>query len=312
MSAKRRLLPGPVRRWFYGSEGIRSGWRVLMFAILVYAFKKVFGKLALGIPFLAAPLQTMASGNFVPSGLLVLEVRNLASAALAAVIMMRIEHYSFASYGLPLGEAFRSRFWQGLTLGLGGALLLFLLLRAEGLFFFGDVVQTGRAILLYAGWWAVACVLVGLYEEFVFRGYVLHTLQHGMGFWGAALLSSALFGAVHLGNGADPWYISLSAATFGMLYCLSVLRTGAIWFAMGVHAAFDFSETFLFSPSGGLSVSGHLLDCSLHGPVWLTGGVAGPEASLNGVLVFILLFLIVNRMGGKQKPNATVKLPAPT
>jgi hypothetical protein len=97
-----------------------------------------------------------------------------------------------------------------------------------------------------------------------------------------------------------PGNIALSAATFGMLYCLSVQRTGSVWFAVGVHAAFDYSETFLFSPSGGLGVSGHLLDSSLHGPAWLTGGVAGPEASLNGILVFVLLFLMVNRLSGDK------------
>lgn len=183
--------------------------------------------------------------------------------------------------------------------------MLFLLLRAEGVFFFGPMVLSGREILLYAAWWGVACVLVGLYEEFFFRGYVLHTLQGGVGFWGATLLSSAWFGAVHLGNATDPWYIALSAATFGMLYCVTVLRTGTIWFAIGVHTAFDFAETFLFSPSGGLGVSGHLLDSSLHGPAWLTGGVAGPEASLNGVLVFVLLFYIANRLGRPKRQRVS-------
>ena len=253
------------------------------------------------LPLFAAPLHSMASGNIAPSGLLVLELRNLLAATFAAAVMMSIEHRSLAGYGLPPRAAFRSRFWQGLLLGLGGAFLLFLLLRAEGVFFFGPLVLTGLAILRYAGGWLAACILVGLYEEFVFRGYLQHTLRQGMGFWIAALLSSLLFGLIHLGNGNDPWYIALSAAVFGMLYCLSLLRTGTIWFAVGVHAAFDFSETFLFSPSGGLHVTGHLLDSSLHGPVWLTGGVAGPEASVNGVLVFTLLFLVVNRLGGGER-----------
>ena len=305
MSPNNLFLSKRLRGWLVGPQGIRSGWRVLLFAILAYAFTKLFGAFVLAIPFLAAPLHAMAPGNFTPSGLLVLELRNLASVTLAAAIMMKIEHRSFVSYGLPLRQAFRSRFWQGIGLGLGGSFLLFLLLRAEGVFFFGPMVLSGREILLYAAWWGVACVLVGLYEEFFFRGYVLHTLQGGVGFWGATLLSSAWFGAVHLGNATDPWYIALSAATFGMLYCVTVLRTGTIWFAIGVHTAFDFAETFLFSPSGGLGVSGHLLDSSLHGPAWLTGGVAGPEASLNGVLVFVLLFYIANRLGRPKRQRVS-------
>ncbi len=293
-----------MRSWFIGSDGIRSGWRVLLFAALTYAFKAVLRKSVLAIPVLAGPLRALASGNFAASGLLILEVVNVASALLAALVMMRFERHSLADYGLPMRRAFGRRFWQGLALGLGIASLLFLMLRAEGVFFFGPLAMTARAIVVYTAVWAVACFLVGLYEEFVFRGYLLHTLEQGIGFWGAAVISSLLFGAVHLGNGSDPWYIALSAATFGMLYCLAVRRTGAIWFAVGLHMAFDFAETFLFSPSGGATVTGHLLDSSLHGPAWLTGGVAGPEASLNGVIIFVAMFFIVNRLRSEFPQSA--------
>jgi uncharacterized protein len=312
MNSKKPFHTSRLRRWFIGHAGIRAGLRVLMFAILLYSFEKLLGTLERAIPFFAEPLRPV-SDNLTASGLLVKEIRNVASAALAAVLMMRIErkHHSFSSYGLPFGEALGLRFWKGVALGLGGALLLFLLLRLEGVFLFGPVNLTGSAIFRYAAGWAAACFLVGVYEEFVFRGYLLQTLRHGMGFWGAALLSSLLFGLIHLGNGNDPWYIVLSAATFGMLYSLSVIRTGTLWFAIGVHAAFDFSETFLFSPSGGLGVTGHLLDSSLHGPVWLTGGVAGPEASVNGVLVFALLFLIVNRLRGANAQAGPTKITGP-
>jgi uncharacterized protein len=308
MSPNRPLRPNRLHRWLIGPEGIRTGWRVLTFAVLLYVFRKILSKLVLAIPFLAAPLRAMASGDVIPSALLILEVRNLAAAALAFAIMMKFEHRSLADYGLPFTHAFGARFWQGFALCSGAIVLLFLMLRAEGVFFFGHMDLTGRAILIYAGLWFLACVMVALFEEFVFRGYMLHTLQRGIGFWPAAVLSSALFGLSHLANSNDPWYIILSAATFGMLDCLAVLRTGTLWFAVGVHAADDFVETFLISPSGGLSVRGHLLNSSLHGPAWLTGGVPGPEAGVNGVLVFVLLFLIVNRLGGK--PRTLVKLRA--
>jgi len=50
---------------------------------------------------------------------------------------------------------------------------------------------------------------------------------------------------------------------------------------VGLHAAFDWGETFLFSvPDSGLVAPGHLLNTSLQGPVWLTGGSVGPEGSV--------------------------------
>jgi hypothetical protein len=58
---------------------------------------------------------------------------------------------------------------------------------------------------------------------------------------------------------------------------------------VGVHAAFDWGETFLYSvPDSGIVAPGHLLESSLHGPAWLTGGPVGPEAS---VMTFVVVAL---------------------
>ena len=40
--------------------------------------------------------------------------------------------------------------------------------------------------------------LVGLFEEFLLRGYSLFTLARGIGFWPAALVLSGAFGLIHL------------------------------------------------------------------------------------------------------------------
>jgi hypothetical protein len=101
MSPKTSFPPDGIRRWFVGPDGIRSGWRVLIFPVLAYSFQKLLGMLTLAIPFLAAPLRTIASGNFVASALFVLEIRNLASAALAALIMMRNSTSFFRQLRIP-------------------------------------------------------------------------------------------------------------------------------------------------------------------------------------------------------------------
>ena len=83
----------------------------------------------------------------------------------------------------------------------------------------------------------------------------------------------------------------------GMFFCLTLWRTGNLWFAVGLHAAFDWGETYLYSvPDSGLVAPGHLLNSSFHGPTWLTGGSVGPEGSAIAFLVVGLaavLFVIV-------------------
>jgi hypothetical protein len=68
--------------------------------------------------------------------------------------------------------------------------------------------------------------------------------------------------------------------------CLTLRRTGALWFAIGFHAAGDYAETFLFSVrDSGYAASWTFLNSSFHGPGWLTGGKVGPEASVFSMLV---------------------------
>jgi hypothetical protein len=80
------------------------------------------------------------------------------------------------------------------------------------------------------------------------------------------------------------------AAGFGLVAALSLARTGNLWFIIGVHAAFDWGNAFFYStPIAGLITQGHLLNASLHGPVWLTGGKVGPQGS---VFAFVMLALM--------------------
>jgi len=76
-----------------------------------------------------------------------------------------------------------------------------------------------------------------------------------------------------------------------------VRRTGSLWLAVGMHAAFDFGETFFYSvPDSGMILPGHLSDATLHGPAWLTGGSVGPEASVFDFVLLFILFYVIHRL----------------
>lgn len=110
-----------------------------------------------------------------------------------------------------------------------------------------------------------------------------------MGFWPAAIVLGIAFGAVHLGNQGEAIYGAVMAGLFGLVAAFSLLRTGSIWFAIGMHASWDWGETYLYSvPDSGLLAQGHLLNSSFHGPRWLTGGSVGPEGS-----AFVFLVLLI-------------------
>jgi membrane protease YdiL (CAAX protease family) len=89
---------------------------------------------------------------------------------------------------------------------------------------------------------------------------------------------------------------------FGLFACFTLRRTGNLWFAIGLHAAADYAETFLYSvPDSGMLAQGHLLNSSFHGPRWLTGGSIGPEGSIFDFLLFLISFVVFSWFypGGK-------------
>jgi CAAX protease family protein len=212
------------------------------------------------------------------------------SALCAALIMTRIEKRSFADYGLPGSQAFGRFFWLGMLWGFGTSAFEVLLIYFAGGLSFHGLALHGSALASSALWWLAAMILLGLWEEFLFRGYTLSTLATGIGFWPAAVLLSLLFGASHLSKPMENWIDITSIIFYGLLWCFSLRRIGSIWFAIGFHAMTDYSDMVIFAAPNtgneGRSLTGHLLDITYHGPEWLTGGPRGIEAS---VLVFVIL-----------------------
>jgi membrane protease YdiL (CAAX protease family) len=98
---------------------------------------------------------------------------------------------------------------------------------------------------------------------------------------------------------------------FGLFACFTLRRTGNLWFAIGLHAASDYAETFIYSvPDSGMLAKGHLVNASFHGPRWLTGGSIGPEGSVIDFALFLLSFVIFAwlyrpvQSSGQQAPAA--------
>jgi hypothetical protein len=121
----------------------------------------------------------------------------------------------------------------------------------------------GGDIWKWAGIYALVFILVALREEFRARGYALYTLSAGIGFWPAAILSAAYFGYSHHSNSGENWIGLVNAGLFGLLACFLLRRTGNLWMPIGVHMAFDWSETYLYGVAdSGQVLPGHLLNSS--------------------------------------------------
>ena len=118
----------------------------------------------------------------------------------------------------------------------------------------------------------------------------LFAFTEAAGFWPSALLLAAIFGYTHRSNAGETWMGAFGAAAIGLFFSLTRLRTGNLWFAVGMHASWDWGQTFVFGvPDSGTRLPGHLLTGQPQGPNWLTGGSVGPEGS---ALIFILILFM--------------------
>ena len=291
-----------IRKVFVGPHGIRAGWRFLIFAVLFVILVSGATFAVVHVPFFGKLRKEAVTGTLTPAYLIVFELLQFGLALLAAAIMSRIEKRKISEYGIPLRGAFGKHFWQGTAWGLVVVSAEMLAMAALGGFSFGALALAGPAILKYAVLWALAFVLVGFAEEFVYRGYAQVTLATGIGFWPAAILLSGAFGGVHLSNPDENWVGAASVMGFGLFACLTLRRTGSLWFAIGFHAACDYAETFLYSvPDSGMRAVGQLSHSSLHGSRWLTGGKVGPEGSVLDFIAMLLAFVIFAWLYPPQK-----------
>jgi len=207
--------------------------------------------------------------------------------------MARLERRTIADYGLPRLQAFGTRTWQGALAGFASISALLGAMRIAGAFHLSGLALRGIEIWKYALLWGAVFVVVALFEEFFFRGYVLFTLTTGVGFWPAAIVSSAAFGYVHHSNSGETWVGAFAAGMVGLLFCLLLRRTGYLWMAIGFHTAWDWGETYFYGVAdSGYVAPGHLFKATFSGPQWLTGGTVGPEGSYLCLGLLVLLWLI--------------------
>jgi membrane protease YdiL (CAAX protease family) len=233
----------------------------------------------------------------LPNGMMLGESIDLVSAFFAALVMSRLEGRAFGEYGLPGRAAFGKLFCQGALFGLVEISMVLGTVAALGVYRFGELAIHGSDLWRWAIFWAAFFLVVGFYEEFAFRGYVQFTMGQGMGFWPTAIVLSIIFGVMHATNKGESLVGVAGVVVSGLFWCLTLRRTGSLWFAVGMHASFDFAETFLYSvPDSGMIFPGHLSNATLQGPAWLTGGTAGPEASVLDFLVLAVFFYVFHRL----------------
>jgi membrane protease YdiL (CAAX protease family) len=152
----------------------------------------------------------------------------------------------------------------------------------------------------------VAGIGAGIGEEIIARGVLFRIVEEGLGTWFALAISALFFGGAHIFNpGATLWSSAAIAIEAGIMLGLLYHVTRSLWACIGLHAAWNVMQGTIYGiPVSGGAVDGWLVS-NRTGPVWLSGGVFGAEASVVALAVCSLLsltLLAVALRGGSIVP----------
>jgi membrane protease YdiL (CAAX protease family) len=286
----------------YNDHGLRAGWRLLIFLCIIAVIAGGAQLLVKGLGLAPNPANKPPAGYAFPIFLGLGECVPFLILLFICWIMSKIERRPVREYGLPLRRPAFSRFWTGyLFWGFLPLSILLLVMRALHVFYFGGFSLHGSPILFWGLAWGFTFLVVGFFEEFFFRGYVLFTLGDGIGFWPAAIILATGFAYAHMGNGGETKVGVIATALFALFASATLRRTGSLWLAVGSHAGWDWGQSFFYGVNdSGLQAQGHLLNPHVPAgaPVWLTGGTVGPEGSVLTLILWGVMtvgFLIIYR-----------------
>jgi membrane protease YdiL (CAAX protease family) len=199
--------------------------------------------------------------------------------------------------GLPLDRLARRQFLMGLAFGM---LLIAICVALVAMCGSYQARATITAHSLRLGAEAFLLLLTGaLLEEVMFRGYPFQRLVEAVGPVWAVTGASALFAAAHLGNpnasGVLSWAF-FNTIAIGVLLAVAYLRTRTLWLPFGIHFGWNFALGFVFGlPVSGLNDFSVLVNGSIRGPQWLTGGAYGLENSGAAAILLVLGLLLALR-----------------
>ena len=259
---------------------LRAGWRLLIQVMLQILLTAIAG-LVIFLPY------SLLSGRTALSGLPFLTISEGIEFLTILLSIILVRHYidkrSFVNLGLQMDK----KTVLDILTGIG---ITFIMM---GLIFFSEWrlgwisivsfawnVEPVQNVIAQVVLFFLVFILVAWNEELMSRGYHLQTIASGLNlFWGL-VISSVIFGALHLANPNATWIGALGIFFAGLFLGYAYIRTKKLWLSIGLHIGWNFFEGVVFGfPVSGLDIY-HMTRLNVSGPDLWTGGNFGPEAGL--------------------------------
>ena len=275
----RVLQAGPMR-W------LRSlAWMIGLFALVL---------LAVG-PGIAVVRHILPTGT-PPLGFLANIVSGVIAVSIYALLVRFGEHRHPDELAIRSAPA---QLAAGLALGAAMFGTVMAILTALNLY---TIDWLGSAPAWHAGGHAIQAALI---EETLVRAILFRLLWRAFGLAPAFVVSAAVFGVGHIFNpGATVVSVLGIALEAGIMLAALYALTGRLWVSIGVHAAWNFTQGYVFGAAVSGGEAGPVFAHSMARPdasVLLSGGNFGPEASLPALLVCTSVGVVTLWLAWKRK-----------
>jgi membrane protease YdiL (CAAX protease family) len=307
--------------WNKIDHRLRAAWRILIQTILFYLGTVLVGVIA-GLGMLLAVMaekgisfQNMDSAAQHLSEIMAsspwFTLVSMGGSLLIMILTMLfasrlLDHRPLADFGFHFNKAWWADFGFGLALGAILMILIFLAELAFGWISITGYMQTydpqanfGTAVLISL----FVFICVGFYEEMLSRGYHLRNLAEGLNIkkWSsisalviAWIISSSIFGMMHLGNPNASLISTINLVVAGMFLGLGYVLTGELALPIGLHITWNFFQGIVFGfPVSGTSNAASFIVINQGGSDIMTGGAFGPEAGIVGLVAMLLGSLFI-------------------
>lgn len=296
-----------IRVFTNKNKEIRSGFKIAIFTIIYLILSGTVGQLFLSIVYGFASRNNLIQGeNFTKRiekylystdvGVFSLQLIGFITMLLTVFILLRgLESKRFKDIGLiSIKEDVKGLGW-GLLLGAGSMAVIFIFLLASGNITLKESLRSPNFTTSVL--WGIALyIVVSLNEEIMCRGYIQTTLDQMGKPWLSAIITSATFSALHLGNPNVKTMGLVNIFLVGLLFSYMYIRTKSLWMPIGYHFTWNYFQGNVFGfPVSGTTQSKGIYNIEAVNENILTGGSFGPEAGILATVVIIIGAVVVWR-----------------
>lgn len=265
-------------------ERIRALWRIVLHLLIMGIITGL-----LSLPFI---MNQQMGGLGIATVIMMI---GITAATLIAGLLL--DKRKFSDFGFKIN----SDWLKDLAFGflLGGMLMLLTFLSQ----LWTGQLSVESVNLSFSSIWPLSVglgifILVGFYEELFSRGYHLVNMIEGIHhpalgmqvtIYFAVILSSAIFGAGHIGNPGATWVSTVNIILAGILLAAGMVFTKQLAIPIGLHISWNYFQGNIFGFAvSGTTVNFSLIDIKVTGNELFTGGAFGPEAGLVGVIAMLI------------------------